>query len=67
MSLVANERTTLTATYFHGVAIAVLAVGGFAPVVNAANVASTISPAIIGSSVICLLSRSSYICWQDAF
>jgi hypothetical protein len=33
MSLIHNERTKLTATYLNGVAIAIFAVGGFAPVV----------------------------------
>jgi Na+/melibiose symporter-like transporter len=34
MSLVANERAKLLATYFNGLAIAVMAIGGFAPLVS---------------------------------
>jgi hypothetical protein len=33
MSLIHNERTKLTATYFNGAAISIFAIGGFAPVV----------------------------------
>jgi uncharacterized protein YybS (DUF2232 family) len=33
MSLVDNERAKLLANYFNGLAIAVLAIGGFAPLV----------------------------------
>lgn len=33
MSLVHNEQTKLTATFLNGIAIAVLAVGGLAPLV----------------------------------
>ena len=36
-ALVRNERTKLTATYLNGLAIAVIAVGGIAPVFNAIN------------------------------
>lgn len=32
MSLIHNERTKLTATYFNGAAISIFAIGGFAPV-----------------------------------
>jgi len=39
MSLVENERTKLTATYANGIAIAVFAIGTFAP-----SVASLSSP-----------------------
>jgi hypothetical protein len=34
MSLVDNERAKLSATYFNGLAIAVMAIGGFAPLVS---------------------------------
>jgi hypothetical protein len=34
MSLVHNERTKLTATYINGLAIAVFAVGGLAPILS---------------------------------
>jgi hypothetical protein len=33
MSLIENERAKLLATYFNGLAIAVMAIGGFAPLV----------------------------------
>lgn len=33
MSLIENEQTKLTAAYLNGIAIAVLAVGGLAPIV----------------------------------
>ena len=34
MSLVDNEKAKLSATYLNGLAIAVMAVGGFAPLVS---------------------------------
>lgn len=34
---VRNERTKLTATYINGIAIAVFAVGGFAPAITTFN------------------------------
>jgi hypothetical protein len=34
MSLVENERAKLSATYLNGLAIAVMAVGGFAPLIS---------------------------------
>lgn len=34
MSLVGNERTKLTATYLNRVAIAIFAIGAFAPLVS---------------------------------
>jgi len=54
MSMIDNERTKLTATYLNGVAIAVLAVGGFAPVVNVTNVQSTVTGPVMLSAAICL-------------
>ncbi|KAA0124499.1 amino acid transporter protein [Methylobacterium sp. P1-11] len=38
--LVGNERAKLTATYINGLAIAVFAVGGFAPFIAALGVAT---------------------------
>jgi hypothetical protein len=37
MNLVGNERTKLTATYVNGVAIAIFAIGGFAPLISLAS------------------------------
>ncbi|MCL4217739.1 MAG: amino acid transporter [Candidatus Hydrogenedentes bacterium] len=37
MSLIHNERVKLTATYMNGMAIAIVAVGGFAPMVSFAS------------------------------
>ncbi len=34
MSLINNERAKLSATYLNGLAIAVMAIGGFAPLVS---------------------------------
>lgn len=34
MSLIHNERAKLTATYINGIAIAIFAVGSFAPALN---------------------------------
>jgi hypothetical protein len=53
-NLVRNERTKLTATYFNGVAIAVVAVGGFAPLISAANSTAALWPTVVPTSVICL-------------
>lgn len=37
MTLVHNERVKLTATYMNGMAIALVAIGGFAPLVSLAS------------------------------
>lgn len=37
MSLIHNERVKLTATYLNGMAIAIVAVGGFAPLASFAS------------------------------
>jgi hypothetical protein len=47
MNLVHNERTKLSATYLNGVAIAVLAIGAFAPLVSYASAGSEVSPAVL--------------------
>jgi hypothetical protein len=57
-NLVRNERTKLTATYFNGVAIAVLVVGGLAPVIGAATSQTPLWPTVIPSSVICLFTSA---------
>jgi hypothetical protein len=49
-----NERTKLTATYLNGVAIAVIAVGGLAPIFSAFYNVSLLLP--IGASICFALS-----------
>ena len=44
MSLVHNEQTKLTATYLNGVAIALFAVGGLAPIVAALSLSMPPAP-----------------------
>lgn len=56
--IIANERAKLTATYLNGIAIAVFAVGGFAPFVTTA-----LSQAPAGSSLIPVLTIM-VICWM---
>ncbi|WP_428031451.1 amino acid transporter [Ancylobacter sp.] len=53
MSLVHNERTKLSATYLNGIAIAVMAVGGLAPVVSVLNGGAAPALGIAAVSVIC--------------
>lgn len=59
MSLIQNERTKLTATYLNGIAIAVFAVGSFAPTVAAlgAYTASPLTTRIVVT--ICLLASGA--------
>jgi hypothetical protein len=56
MSLIRNERTKLTATYFNGIAVAVFVVGGFAPLVTSFS-SSRNGPTLTTSvmALICLL------------
>lgn len=60
-TVVANERIKLTATYFNGVAIAIFAVGAFAPTVALAN--GTIEPAALfrttALAVVCLATSAA--------
>ena len=57
MSLIHNEQIMLTATYLNGLASAVLAIGGFAPLVSYAYGADGQSPgAVAAISLICLLA-----------
>ncbi|MGE8126597.1 amino acid transporter protein [Methylobacterium sp. NPDC080182] len=61
--LIANEQSKLTATYANGIAIAVFAVGGLAPLVSAlapkhipygpTPVISSVPPGIVGITVFC--------------
>jgi len=59
MSLVRNEQTKLTATYFNGLAIAVAAIGGIAPVLAYA-LGSTTRPLwiVASAAAICVLVSS---------
>ena len=50
MSLVQNERIKLTATYLNAVAVAIFAVGTFAPVV--ALVSGAVNPSTVGPTAI---------------
>ena len=54
-SLVRNERTKLTATYFNGVAIAIFAVGALAPSINAAGSQAPWWPVVAPTIVVCIL------------
>lgn len=59
MSLIHNERWKLTATYLNGMAIAILAVGGLAPLVSYASASSSIGPvALAGLGVGCLVASA---------
>lgn len=52
MSLLHNERTKLTANFLTGMAIAVVAVGGFAPLVALASALSSVGPILLVFSVV---------------
>lgn len=54
MSLVRNERTKITATYLNGLAVGVLAIGGLAPLINAANTQTAVTFPIVISASICI-------------
>ena len=53
MSLVHNEKVKLTATYLNGLAIAVFAVGGLAPIVA---IVSGTTQSVTATSVVILTS-----------
>ncbi|MFT3689018.1 hypothetical protein [Paenirhodobacter sp.] len=55
MSLIRNEQTKLTATYLNGVAIAVFAVGGLAPVFSSLYSGAGPSVFLLVVSVVCFL------------
>lgn len=60
MSLTHNERTKLTANFLTGMAIAIVAVGGFAPLVAFASASSSVGPILlIAMGVACLASTVS--------
>ena len=53
-ALVRNERLKARATYLNGIAVAVLAIGGLAPVATAAAAASAPSTAALLVGSVCL-------------
>ncbi len=57
MSLIHNERTKLTATYVNGLAIALFAIGGLAPVFSSLYTGAATGPTLFLMlvSVICFL------------
>ena len=65
MSLVHNERTKLTATYLNGLAIALFAVGGLAPVFSHAF-GTEIRPlwTLAAAAVICLVGSAALHLWE---
>ncbi|TCQ25007.1 amino acid transporter [Rhizobium sp. PP-CC-3G-465] len=58
MSLIHNERTKLTATYLNGVAIAIFAVGGFAPAIGWLNTGAAPGLTV---AIVCLVCISSSV------
>jgi len=56
MSLIKNERLKLTATYLNGIAIAVFAVGGLAPVFTGVYGPGGLTPLHLILSAICFLA-----------
>jgi len=60
MSLVHNERTKLTATFFNGIGIALFAVGAIAPAVSVLNApAVTVPPGTAVMAIICLIASAA--------
>lgn len=55
MSLMQNERTKLSATYLNGIAIAIIAVGGFAPLVARVSMGEAPSLSVAILCVTCIL------------
>ena len=64
MSLVHNERTKLTATYLNGLAIALFAVGGLAPIFSHAFGAEP-RPlwTLAAAAAICLVGSAALHLW----
>ncbi len=52
LDLVHNERVKLRATYLNGMAIAVLAVGGFAPLASYINSSATAASSGVASGLV---------------
>ena len=63
MDLIRNERIRLFATYLNGIAIAVFAVGGLAPLFSMlyGTIPASLAGFVILVSVSCLRSRRHYI------
>lgn len=54
--LVANERLKLSATYLNGLAVAVFAVGGFAPFISATLADNPRFPPVLLLMVVCWIA-----------
>ena len=64
MSLVHNERTKLTATYLNGLAIALFAVGGLAPIFSRAfGEGARPLWTLATAAVICLVGSAALHLW----
>lgn len=57
--MIHNEQTKLTATYLNGVAIAVFAVGGLAPVFSSLYGTTGPTNFLLAMSVVCFLASLS--------
>lgn len=55
MILIPNERTKLTATYLNGVAVAIFAIGSFAPLVSLASNNTSAPLLLIWIAVSCVI------------
>lgn len=55
MSLILNEQTKLSATFINGIAIAMFAVGGLAPVFSSLNGPNGPTPILLYTSGICFI------------
>ena len=56
MDLIHNERIKLLATFLNGIAIAIFAVGGLAPVFSTLYGTGTLDPFVTLNGAICLLA-----------
>lgn len=61
--LVANESAKLTATYVNGVAIAILAVGGLAPVFSGRLAGIDFGAALLGANLLLCAMTSAALHW----
>ena len=59
MSLVHNEQTKLTATFFNGIALAVFAVGGLAPIFTSRGTTGDVPLITLAISGICFVTALS--------
>jgi len=59
MSLIRNEQTKLTATFMNGIAIAIFAVGGLAPVFSSLYSAGGPSTFLIAMSIVCFSASTA--------